>query len=741
MPTATPTSAPTGIPTTVPTAVPTTVPTAAPTTAPTTTVPTAVPTTVPTAVPTFTPTAMPTLSPRSTAVPTVPTLSPGTTSTPTALPTTTPTTLNPTATAIPTSPPTAIPTSVPTAMPSVAPSTVIPTSAPVTPTFAPIQSCDYNAFDAPRLSNSNCSNNVANGIVCSVSHSSLVCGNTECINGRWLPSKVTCDCSYNSLSSVAGADVHGNGCIAGGVVVDKGGCAYVRNGWSCGSVVCDSGVWNTSQWSGYPTCTPNSCAYDDLVLSVGAGNGLNGCVAGGTVISGGACGISQKGYSCEVVTCIEGRWNTTAPSCTPKSCAFNALAVVAGITAAGNGCNNGGGVTSGNWCSFSRTGYTCSSVACFAGAWNTTGPSCTANDCLFTESRLPIPTSVSQDCRFGDQVRSGATCSFSAHGHVCNETQCTAGEWALPSVCTPLGCSTGDLNLTSGQDTNCERSVFSGATCDVFRTGYTCIPIECTQGTWSTATPTCLPDGCLFSALTADPDAVAEGSGCTANRTVVHGGSCAFIKHGFKCNLAECVTGSWVKTSITCAVDPAAPSGDDGNSLVPIIIVLVILAVCLALVLWALWRVNKQREGMSGLGNAVASPNSYPDGHPAKDIQVYHSLENESQPPLRASEQEFSSSSFKTERVNTPPKREVVQTPLALQPETAMTVPPELASPKWRDEPPNPPPQPFPSTSKYVRRLPTSGSSVSRQSSGAPPLPIQASHYEGKLSSQQHIEI
>ena len=89
-----------------------------------------------------------------------------------------------------------------------------------------------------------------------------------------------------------------------------------------------------------------------------------GCAAGQTVNTGDACTFSKDGFTCSGALCTNAVWNVTSyteSQCMSLGCAFDDLSVT-GTTPNGNGCVAGGFVT--GQCNFEKGGHTCPSFTC-----------------------------------------------------------------------------------------------------------------------------------------------------------------------------------------------------------------------------------------------------------------------------------------------------------------------------------------------------------------------------------------
>eukprot|EP00756_Hemistasia_phaeocysticola_P019122 Hpha_TRINITY_DN15640_c8_g1::TRINITY_DN15640_c8_g1_i2::g.97857::m.97857 len=157
-------------------------------------------------------------------------------------------------------------------------------------------------------------------------------------------------------------------------------------------------------------------------------------------------------------------------------------------------------------------------------------------------------------------------------------------------------CSFNDLYWPEGalpkDDNNtCVRDgiIAPEGSCTFERSGYTCDTVTCTRlpntmtkSVWSTARPTCRPDGqdsgvqgCRFDALSPPQGAAPSGQfqGCIKGGVVAVGDLCMFKREGHSCEVASCVAGAagrgsgskspaWSTTTPTCkAVDARKVEG------------------------------------------------------------------------------------------------------------------------------------------------------------------------------------
>ena len=262
------------------------------------------------------------------------------------------------------------------------------------------------------------------------------------------------------------------------------------------------------------------CLYNTLAAAVtpAVGDGLNGCVAGGTVVDGGSCSLSRASHTCSTAVCTGITWNN--PLCIGY-CEFNSL-VIAPATASGANCNAGGQVSDGQSCTITRTGYTCSTAVCTGITWN--NPLCIGY-CEFDSLVIAPATASGANCNAGGQVSDGQSCTITRTGYTCSTAVCTGITWNNP-LCIGY-CEFNSLVIApataSGANCNAGGQVSDGQSCTITRTGYTCANAVCSGTTWNT--PTCTGNPC-----NGVPSAVPTHTNSTnyaACNTLISGATCS----------------------------------------------------------------------------------------------------------------------------------------------------------------------------------------------------------------------
>ena len=484
---------------------------------------------------------------------------------------------------------------------SPAPPTAEPTAVPPPLTDVPPSSCTLTALTMSSSASSDCTDDVPSTTTCNITFNTQPCGQSTCINGIWYPAEVNCPCTFGTAqAAVAEVTVHGQGCVDGGVVSHRSSCVYTRSGYSCGSVMCSDGAW-VETWFGavFPVCDAGACAFSALAVPQGAVASDN-CLQD-NVQSGDMCSFTKWGYVCSDVTCTTGAWSATSPTCTAQACPFDALTVPIVDNVFGNGCVAGGSVTSDAvfGCNFVLTGYECQTALCTEGAWSTTNPSCTPLSCALSDLSKPSDA-VPVDCSLSGSAADSETCTFISTnpGHTCTASLCSLGRWSDAIICEPTPCSYDALQTQPGMTfsgTNCvaQGEIRHDSSCSVTLPGHACTDMTCSGGVWtggSGNTPTCTPNGCAFTTLSATEvnattitNFTPSGIGCADGLTVVHQGSCSFSATGLTCGHAQCLEGKWSPQVVPCEREAEAASDDSDDSILLYIVIALGVLLCAAL--------------------------------------------------------------------------------------------------------------------------------------------------------------
>ena len=249
---------------------------------------------------------------------------------------------------------------------------------------------------------------------------------------------------------------------------------------------------------------------------------------GSMVEHGFTCKYTKAGASCEAAVCASGVWSTVTPVCEMNECPFDQLTVPGATSPSGEGCTAGGSVLSGGQCQFHSdegNAATCGPALCREGGWVNTEPFCespeaaqSAATCDFSVLQLPGDSSVTgmyADGRESDTaplcsaehpVEGGVTCVITKVGHSCASATCSGGQWSDEKpTCSENGCPYSSLVIPDGASTSgvgCSDNgdagggtVPSQGTCHVSKSGHGCESVRCLEGSWTSTTPLCTPDG------------------------------------------------------------------------------------------------------------------------------------------------------------------------------------------------------------------------------------------------------
>eukprot|EP01062_Namystynia_karyoxenos_P006016 TRINITY_DN120_c1_g4_i1.p1 TRINITY_DN120_c1_g4~~TRINITY_DN120_c1_g4_i1.p1 ORF type:complete len:4230 (+),score=1221.81 TRINITY_DN120_c1_g4_i1:145-12834(+) len=303
----------------------------------------------------------------------------------------------------------------------------------------------------------------------------------------------------------------------------------------------------------------------------------------------------------------EGKYDLVPAGCEslsapPPSCAFDQLRPPAGavVTGGAPGCKEGGSVPVGATCSWGQQRHSCAESRCEGpGRWSARRPSCVLAEpgqgqekgpCRY-DALLPVlrgatpvaGANSSGGCRRGGEVAPGAACELAApDGARCGSARCAAGgAWRLgrleqkcggtapePGRSCPFDALSAPPNATAVGE-GCEKGglVAPGRSCRFEKQRHSCDTPQCKgDGVWSSAEPSCAPDGCLFALLRAPRAAAPSGDGCKQGGVVPRGSFCTFEKKGFVCDVAVCASdGAWGASAVACDPVPSAQQAASGT--------------------------------------------------------------------------------------------------------------------------------------------------------------------------------